>query len=249
MAEKNNSALHMSPFERSNSSILIIEVDNMERGNMKSALKSQGYATVSDAPTHAAALEKFAERKFTHLIFDAKKTNMPPREFLLKILSLDSNTICIPSSYEPNVDDVFDLLIAGAKGYLCKPFTLDTLEDAIVNATKGEPLADVVLNAKDRNEALVAILMTSLDKTATVRRQSLLFESAKRDIPKLMLQLKRSADLAKTFAKGGEEGLLEAIEKFCLERSKGPATKLGRLRRRLQSGRVETDDPEITDSE
>jgi hypothetical protein len=53
-----------------------------------------------------------------------------------------------------------------------------------------------------------------------------------------MAMLKRSSDLAHTFAKGGEEGLLEALEKFCIERSKGPATRLGRLRKRLSNSRV-----------
>lgn len=227
----------MTPAERARASVLMIEPDAMSRSSMRTCLKSLGYGGMSDVPNHAQAIEKLAERKFTHIFFDARKTNMPPKEFLAKVLELDPMCICIPASFEPNVDDVFDLLISGARGYLVKPFTIESVEQSIVTATKGEQLPDMVRNAKDRNEALVAILMSSLDKAATIMRQSLQFETAKREIPRAMMSLKRAADLAKMFSRGGEEGMIEAIEKFCIDRSKGPATRLGRLRKRLQTNR------------
>jgi DNA-binding NtrC family response regulator len=229
--------MNMTAAERARASVLIVESDNADRNNMRTAIRTLGYSGVTDAPSHAAALEKFDQRKFTHIIFEAKKTNMPAKEFLGKVFEHSQEAIAIPSSYEPNVDDVFDLLIMGAKGYLVKPFTIDTLDLALVMASKGEPLSDAVLNAKDRNEALVAIVMASLDKAATIMRQSDQFETAKRELPRAMASLRRSAELAKTFAKGGNEGLLEAMEKFCIERSKGPATRLGRLRKRLRTNR------------
>ncbi len=237
--------LVMSPIERSRAYVLVVEADPNERNNMRTALKTLGYGGFTDVATHAAAFEKLHERRITHVIFDAKKTNMPPKDFLFKILETDRSIVAIPSSYDPNIDDVFDLLIMGAKGYLVKPFTVDTLELSIVMATKGEPMSDAVLNAADRNEALVAILMASLDKAATILRQSYQFETAKREIPKAMGAMRRSAELAKTFCKGGDDGLLDALEKFCIERSKGPATRLGRLRKRLHGKRG----PDDTESE
>ncbi|NDC36789.1 MAG: response regulator [Proteobacteria bacterium] len=237
-----STGLVITQAERNRSQVLIVEADAGERNNLRTAIKSLGYAGISDAPNHAAALERLQQRKFTHVVFDAKKTNMPPRDFLVKVLEMDKEVVAIPSSFEPNVDDVFDLLIVGARGYLCKPFTADTVEASIVMATKGEPIADVVLQAKDRNEALVAIMMTSLDKTATILRQSQQFETAKREIPRSFATLRRAAELARTFSKGGDEGLIEALEKFCIERGKGPATRLGRLRKRLQSTRTDDDD-------
>lgn len=236
------SGMVLTQAERNRAQVLIVEADAMERNNLRAAIKTLGYGGVSDAPNHAVALERMAQRKFTHIIFDAKKTNMPTKDFLCKVLEMDRETIAIPSSFEPNVDDVFDLLIVGAKGYLCKPFTADTVEASIVMATKGEPIADAVLQAKDRNEALVAIMMGSLDKAATILRQAQQFETAKREIPRAFATLRRSADLAKTFAKDGEQGLIEALERFCIERGKGPATRLGRLRRRLQTNRGDEDE-------
>lgn len=239
----------LSAAERNRASILIVESDANDRNNMRMAFKSLGYGGFGDAPNHAAALERLEQRKFTHVIFEAKKTNMPAKEFLHKVFEGDESIIAIPSSYEPNVDDVFDLLIMGAKGYLCKPFTQDTVDQAVIMATKGEPLSDAVLQAKDRNEALVAILMSSLDKAAVVLRQAQQFETARREIPRCIAGMRRSAELAKTFAKGGETALIEAMERFCIERSKGPATKLGRLRKRLKTNRVGEDGELESDQE
>lgn len=231
--------LQLSPAERSRASLLVVETDPNDRNLIRTVLKSLGYGAFTDVPNHSAAIEKFQERKITHIIFDARKTNIPTKDFLAKILEMDRSVIAIPSSHDPNIDEVFDLLVMGARGYLVKPFTIDTVEIGIAMATKGEPMSDAVLNAKDRNEALVAIMMGSLDKAATTLRQATQFETAKRDIPKAFSSLRRSAELAKTFCKGGDEGLLTALEKFCLERSQGPATKLGRLRKRLSTVRSE----------
>jgi DNA-binding NarL/FixJ family response regulator len=227
----------MSMAERSAASILVIETDAQDRTNLKTALKQVAFGNITDAPNHLAGLEKFNDRKFTHVIFDAKKTNYPMRDWLSKVFELCPNIIAIPASGSPSVDDVFDLLVIGAKGYLVKPFTFDTVDQAVVMATKGEPISEAVLKARDRNDALVAIMMSSLDKFSTIYRQSQQFETAKRELPRAMAILKRAADLAHTFAKGGEDGLLEALERFCIERSKGPASKLGRLRKRLTNTR------------
>lgn len=232
-----NVELQMGPAERSKSSVLIVEPDAIDRNNLRTALKNLGFGGISDVTTHVNALDKVQQRQFTHIIFDARPTNMPVKEFVQKIMEGTPNVIMIPASFEPDVDDVFDLLIAGAKGYLVKPFTIQTVDDSIVHATKGEPIADVVLKAKDRNEALIAILMQSLDTTATVLRQAQQFETAQREVPKALSHFRRSSELAQTFCKGGTEGLLEAMQTFCIERSKGPATRLGRLRKRLKHKR------------
>jgi len=232
-------ALSMGPVERNRACVLVVEPDSIDRNHFRTALKSLGFGGMSDVSTHINALEKLQQRQFSHIIFDAKPSNMPVKDFVRKVIEGNPKVIMIPASFEPDVDDVFELLILGARGYLVKPFTIESLDLAVVNATKGEPIAEVVLNAKDRNEALVAILMQSLDLVATVMRQAQQFETAQRELPRVMATFRRSSDLAKTFSKGGPEGLLEALEKFCIERSQGPATRLGRLRKRLRSKRAD----------
>jgi DNA-binding NarL/FixJ family response regulator len=201
-------------------------------------LKGLGFTAITESPNHLASLEKFEGRKFTHIIFDAKKGNYPIRDWFTQIIEIAPTIIAIPTSPNPSVDDVFELLLLGAKGYLVKPFTRDTLDLSVVMATKGEPIADCVKQAKDRNEALVAIMMSSLDRLATVQRQASQFETARREVPRAQAALRRAQDLALTFAKGGEDGLIRALERFCVEKSRGPATRLGRLRKRLSTTRV-----------
>ncbi|MCB0336600.1 MAG: hypothetical protein KDD62_09845 [Bdellovibrionales bacterium] len=237
-----NNTLTMSPGERNKAAVLIIEPDANDRNNLRTSLKNLGFGTISDAPNHFAGLEKMEERSFSHVIFAAKETNMPVVEFVVKALEGRPDTIVIPSSSEPDVDDVFEMLIKGARGFLVKPFTIDTVDNAIVMASKGDPISDAVLQAKNRNEALVAVLLQSLDKVATVMRQSRQFETAKREVPKAMAIFQRSSELAKTFCKDGEVGFFMALEEFCIERSKGPASRLGRLRKRLKTSRKTEDE-------
>jgi ActR/RegA family two-component response regulator len=238
--------LYMSAKERKAVSIITVESDPALRNNMRQTLHRLGFGTVTDSPDHAQALQKFEQRKFTHVIFEAKKTNLPSKDFLQTVLDYDSTVIAIPSSYEPTVDDVFGLLCLGARGYLVKPFTESTVEDAIVMATKGEPISDSILYAKDRNQALSALVLTALDKVAILMRQSGQFETARRELPHARAVFFRTMDIAKTFAKGGDAELLYAMIELCLERSSGPATMLGRMRRRHESKRSSPGTPTLS---
>ncbi|NDC38659.1 MAG: hypothetical protein EBZ48_11485, partial [Proteobacteria bacterium] len=132
-------------------------------------------------------------------------------------------------------DDVFGLLTLGARGYIVKPFNSDSIEEAIGLATKGEGISEAILYARDRNEALASLIGSSLGQLATLMRQAQQFESAAREVPKKIRNLQRSVQMGKVFADGGEEALLEAIMAFCLERGEGPASKLGRLRKRIEA--------------
>ncbi|RMG40800.1 MAG: hypothetical protein D6719_09895, partial [Candidatus Dadabacteria bacterium] len=129
----------------------------------------------------------------------------------------------------------FTLLTVGARGFLVKPFTVGGVDDAVTWASKGEPLSDAILYARDRNEALAAHILTSLDKLAVVMRQARKFDTAKREVPRRQAQFERAVMVGKTFAKGGHEDLVRAIAEFCTERANGPATRIGRVRKRLES--------------
>lgn len=223
----------MTDMERKAATILIVDSDSAMRSSIRTALVSLGFANVSDAADHALALTKAQERRFTHVVFEARQTNMPSKDFLYKLLEGDPSIVAVASSFEPTVDDVFGLLISGARGYLVKPFTPAAIDDAMVMATKGEPISEAILFAKDRNEALASLVLTALDKLSLALRQAPQFETAKRDLPKLRAAFRRALDIAHTFAENGDDALLEAILDFCIERSNGPATRLGRLRQRL----------------
>lgn len=243
----------LSPGERERISIMIIEADTTSRNSLKQALTGLGYLNLCDAPNHLLALKKFEERKISHVIFDAKKTNMPTKEFLQKLFEMDPNIIAIALSSEPSVDDVFDLLIIGARGYIVKPYNADALDSAIIMATKGEPISEAILHAKNRNEALASLVMTTFGKLATIMRQAEQFETAQREVPRKMLAFKRAMDIARTFADGGDSIFVESIVEFCCDRGSGPASRLGRIRKRLGAKKSSRDskkgNPELPTSD
>ncbi len=227
----------ISPAARKNISILLIEPDANTRTNLRAAIKSLGFGIITDAASHGIGLERINDRKYDYVLFDSKASNLKPSDFLANLLNQDPDCIAIPTSGSPRVDDVFDLFVIGARGFLVKPFTIDSVDESLIWATKGEPIAEAVLQAKDRNEALVAVMMSALDNVATLMRQSRQFETALRDLPKAMRRFMRSADLAKTFCKGSDDILSNTIYEFCMARSQGPASRLGRLRKKLQNNR------------
>jgi DNA-binding NarL/FixJ family response regulator len=149
-----------------------------------------------------------------------------------------ATTVLIATSYEPSIDNVMGLLMKGARGFLRKPFSIDYLEEAFDIATKGEPFNESVLSAKDRNEALLGIVMSCLDRFATIARQAAEFETAQRELQGAKSAFRRSIHLARTFAQGGDPGYLNALEYHFIERAKGPATRLGRIRKRLGQKRT-----------
>ncbi len=232
---KRQGAPDISDKERKGYSILVVEPEISTRATLRQALLSHGYGAVSDAPDHQQALAKMSDRKFTHVIFEAKRTNMPASEFLTKVLEMNDTTIAIPSSWDPNVDDVFNLLIIGARGYIVKPFSNEALDEGLVMATKGEPISESILYARNRNEALVSLILSSLDRLATTLRQAEQFETAKREVARRELGFKRAIDIGRTFAEGGVENLLETLIEVCVERGSGPASRLGRFRKRLEA--------------
>lgn len=238
-------SLSLTDYERKKISVLIVESEASSRSILRQALQHMGIPIVSDSQDHALALQKIKQRSFSHVIFEAKKTNMPSRDFLLSVLEYDDRIIAIPSSFEPTVDDVFGLLVVGARGYLVKPFTDASVEDAFIMATKGEPLSESILYAKDRNQALASLVMTALDRLATVTRQAEQFETAQRELPRARSSLGRAVAIAKTFCKGGDSYLFEALLEFCLERSSGPASRLGRVRKRCEAKRTERDSSQL----
>lgn len=227
--------------EAANCAVLIVEPDLSERNLLRDTMSELGFSVIAQASNHRSSLDKFEGRKFTHIIFDATKDKYPIQEWFSEIIDIAPEITAIPTSANPKTDDVFELLVLGARGYLVKPFTRETVQAAISLATKGDPIPDIVKSAKDRNEALVAMMMSSLDRLATVQRQARQFQTAQRELAKAEASLRQASELAHIFAKDGEDGLLEALERFCVNKCRGPATRLGRLRKRLSKTRFDED--------
>ena len=57
-----DTTLKMSPAERTACAILVVERDPADANHMREALRSLGYTSLSDAPSHHIALEKISGR-------------------------------------------------------------------------------------------------------------------------------------------------------------------------------------------
>lgn len=223
----------MTVKERQRASILVVESETSIRTRLKQTLASLDVGHIADAPQYEAALKKIEEHQFSHVLFDATDRKMSVKEFISKALGYDRRIIAIAASYKPTVDHVFDLLMMGARGYLVKPFTTESVDEALIWATKGEPVSESVLNASSRNEALASLVMNALGKLTTVMKQSEIFDTAKREIPRRQQAMRRAVEVARMFAQGGDDALLETLVEYAAQRSEEPATRLGRVRRML----------------
>jgi DNA-binding NarL/FixJ family response regulator len=234
--------------DRGGFSVLVVCTKGATSSQLRQALKALGFSQISAAGTHIAALERAKMRPFTHVVFEAKSTDMPAHEFVTQIIEHEDSAIMIAISDEPRIDDVFGLLRAGARGFLVPPFTTDMLEEVMTQATEGPTLSDAVLNAPDRNGAFTAVILNNLYRLSVAMRQSREFESAARDVKNYNYQLRESVELAQLFCEGGDLDLRDKIIEGCLNRAKDAATRLGRLRKKLKRGRVDEDGNEIEEA-
>lgn len=225
--------IEMSQEERRRSNVLIIDDHVQDRVLIRQTLSALGFGNYTDAPDHATGLVKIQERQVTHILFSAPATNMSAAEFLSRALELDEGLVAVATSANPTIDDVFHLLSLGARGYLAKPFTSSTFDDSLNWATHGPPISEAILYAKDRNEALASLVLSSLDKLALTMRQSKQFATARRELPAIYSQWRRALDMAYTFGKGGMMQMPKDFYQLLIERADGPASNLGRFRKRL----------------
>ncbi|MCB0323437.1 MAG: hypothetical protein KDD69_07675 [Bdellovibrionales bacterium] len=235
--------------DRGQFSVLVVCAKGSTSSQLRQALKALGFSQISAAATHVAALERAKTRPFSHVVFEAKATDMPALEFVEQLIDYENDAIMIAISEEPRIDDVFGLLRAGARGFLVPPFTTEMLESVMTQATEGPALSEAVLNAPDRNGAFTAVILNNLYRLSVAMRQSREFESAARDVKNYNFQLRESMELAQLFCQGGEADLREKIMEGCINRAKDAATRLGRLRKRLKKDRgVETEEQEDEDA-
>lgn len=233
--------------DRTSAQIMVVSPQGSTSGQIRQALKSIGYANVTSAPSHVQALNKSRVRNFTHVLFEAKATDMPTFEFVSQMMELDENCAMIALSEQPRIDDVFGLLRQGAKGFIVPPFTVETLENVLHQSTEGPPLNEAVLSSPDRNAAFTSVVLNNLYRLTVAMRQAKEFPTAQREVKIYSYSLRESVELAQLFCEGGDKELREKFIEGCLNRAQDAATRLGRLRKKLKKERVfDEDGNEIT---
>jgi two-component system chemotaxis response regulator CheY len=218
--------------ERKDCSCLVVDHEESIGNLLRSAMRTFGFVEVVGVNDHYAGLKKFFERRFTHVLFDARNSEMPAQEFLHKVLEIEEEIVAIPTSYDPTIDRVFELLQKGARGFLVKPFTQGSLEEAVVLGTKGDPIPDEILHAPNRNQALASLALTALDSLAVIMRQAREYETAQLEICRTKQQFERAVQMGRLFSAGGDEELMLAYVERALIISEQSASRLGRTRQR-----------------
>ena len=232
-----NDLKKLSIEERKACRVLLVNSNESDRSEISDMLLALGYGDVSPAEDYKSALKKLSDRSFTHAIFETMTGEIDSHDFLAELIRSEPDIVAIPSSLDLDADLLFELLIVGARGYLLLPADSDSLQSCIELASKGEPIPESILKAEDRNKPLVTIMVNQLDELAEAIKQENLTSSGHTIVQKLMSSFRDSANMAQTFKSGGLDKFLETLEKHCLEMSKSPATRLGRIRNRLRKRR------------
>ncbi|MCB0334426.1 MAG: response regulator, partial [Bdellovibrionales bacterium] len=217
-------------------SLLVVE-PNPELQKMYIGFASElGYGSCELVPDHMIGLEILKERHdFSHLAFEVTTTKMPSREFLIKARKLDSHVAPIVSAANPSPGAISDLMSLGARALLPKPFNKNALEAAILSASQIEEGFEGISLPEDRACALTLLFSDLLDQVADSYRCAQKYDSAKDHFHDILLGFRGTAELRKIMAPDEEEMLLAGVLEHFTALAEGPATRLGRVRRRRQS--------------
>ncbi len=233
----NSKEIILNNQQRAAASLLVVDAEAAELEHLRSILQELAFKNISTTQDHASAIKLLQERSFTHILFSAKKTSVTAQDFVSQVLRSDSKTILVPCSYEPSIDNVFELLKSGCRGFLVLPTDSKDLDVALGIATNAEPFSKTILNAVDRNQAFSAMISQTLDRLAAVTKDAEKYEIARQELPMIIANFRACVNLSKAFAEGGEQELQKKMIAYFEKLSSGPATKLGKLRRRLSDDR------------
>lgn len=204
---------------------------------LRSALKSIGFVNVhqSQSMTEAATLGQSS--RVSHILFDLRGADMDSVQFVRNVLATNKGATLVVISENPALDNIFELIKAGTRGFLIPPPTIEGVEAVLLSATAGPPLSESILNAEDRNAAFAQLILTLLYRTASTMKDARGAKSAEQLVQRCMRGLRASCETAKMFCDGGLDSLREKIIDACIEHADDRKTRLGELRKSLKTQR------------
>ncbi|MFN8389484.1 MAG: hypothetical protein U0136_04260 [Bdellovibrionota bacterium] len=219
--------------------LVVAKQGSHANAQIRTALHSMGLGHTSYANSHIAAMDRLRGRNFHLVIFEAHPIDMPTVDFVRQAMELDPELIMVAVSGQPRIDDVFTLLKLGARGFIVPPFAVDSFEATILRAAEGPPFSAAVLEAPDRNSALVGVVLNNFYRLTVRMRQARKFSSAALEVERYKFSFHESIELAKVFCEGGnEQQLMERIQEECAARSEVASSRLGRMRQKLAKQRM-----------
>ena len=112
-------------------SILIVEDAHGSRESIKDALYDPTYNVVGEAYDGVDAFEKFKQLKPEIVLMDIVLPKMDGISTIKKIIEVNPTVYIIAISALYKTEQIKNVLDAGAKDYLIKPFNIDDLVGAI----------------------------------------------------------------------------------------------------------------------
>ena len=207
---------------------------------LKESLRQLGFERVHASSSHREALERAEQEPFSHVFFDGEETDLPPVAFVEKMCVTQNDLSLIGVSDELQVDHVFELLRAGARGFLVPPFSADSVERSIRYAEQEGRLKQDLLKTEDRGSTMAEVLINNFNLFS--RLQAVLRDApANRELLQLVKarrsELRSLARPARSAVPGGEAELVQYIVERCIKDSRGAETRLGKLRDQLHKQR------------
>jgi two-component system chemotaxis response regulator CheY len=113
--------------------ILVVDDAAFMRMMIKDVLTKYGFDVLGEAETGAKAIEKYKELNPDLVIMDITMPEMDGLESLKKILALNPEAKVVMVSAMGQETMVREAIIAGAKGFIVKPFKEDSILSALNN--------------------------------------------------------------------------------------------------------------------
>lgn len=112
---------------------LVVDDFSTMRRIVRNLLKELGFTNVDEAEDGQVALHKLKTQSFDFVVSDWNMPNMTGIE-LLKALRADAQLKTMPFlmiTAEARRENIIEAAMAGANGYIVKPFTAATLEEKL----------------------------------------------------------------------------------------------------------------------
>lgn len=231
---KKGSSLLLSAKERENASILVVGWGLEE---LTRQLVKLQYGSARHVLFHSAALQRIGGEHFSHIIFSVEESDINPIIFAQRVRQLKTPPILIAASQEPDPDKVVEMILAGSRSYLLLPITSSMLDNAIGEATNGQPIDPKILRSPIKNEVLLRNLLNEIDRVASeLTMASHLGNSV--DSAKIKKDpLHNSSSSLRLFCDGGSGGFVTTLIDICDTLTPRKRGRLSGLRRQLLAKR------------
>lgn len=108
-------------------SALVVDDSAFMRKVLRGMLEKHGYVVVGEAPDGRQALSEYQRLRPTFVTMDINMPDVTGTEAVRDILSFDTDAVIVMVTSIGTKDKVMEVLEAGARSYILKPFTEENL--------------------------------------------------------------------------------------------------------------------------